>query len=149
MASDTQRIAEQGRRAVSEELQRRGAVIREAKRGNVSLLEIRSPDPSARRLLRVKTRTSGTWQGSMADADPAARSTLPETYRVFVDLEDSSAPMFFIVPDQWMRRDIHVAHESYLARHGGQRAVTKDSTHYAIDYDRVVEWHDRRDLLGL
>jgi hypothetical protein len=149
MASDTQRIAEQGRRAVSEELQRRGAAVRDAKRGNVSLLEIRSPDPSARRVIRVKTRTSGTWQGSTTDADPEPRPTSPETFWVFVDLEDSSAPLFFVVPDQWMRRDIHDAHQRYLAKHDGQRAVTKESTYHAIEFDRVAEWHERWDLLGL
>jgi hypothetical protein len=149
MPSDTKGIAEQGRRAVAEELKRRGANIRETRRGNVSLLEVRSPTPRSRRLIRVKTRTSGTWQGSTTDADPAASPTVPETYWVFVDLEHASAPVFFIVPDQWMRRDIHEDHERYLARHGGQRAVAKDSTHHAIEFERIAEWHNRWDLLGL
>ncbi|MBA4159680.1 MAG: hypothetical protein H0X65_19720 [Gemmatimonadetes bacterium] len=50
---------------------------------------------------------------------------------------------------QRSRRNIHEAHQEYLHRHGGRRAVTQDSDHHAIQPHRVRAWRDRWDLLDL
>ena len=142
MASDNQSTAERGRRLVAQELGRRGVTPTEIRRGNLTLVEMRSPSDNRRIHLRVKTRTAGTWQGSIRDAHP-------DLYWVLVEIESGSQPGFFIVPDQWMRRDIHEAHQKYLRRHGGTRAITADSTHHAIEPRRVLQWRSRWDLLGL
>jgi hypothetical protein len=49
-------------------------------------------------------------------------------------------------PDQL---DIHRAHEAFLAEHGGTRPLNPKSTHHGIGTERVAEWRDRWDLLGL
>lgn len=149
MPSDTESTADRGRRLVRAELQERGVATTVLRNGNLVLLEIRSPTDGRRIHLRVKTRTSGTWQGSIRDGDAEPRPPQPDTYWVFVELESGGRPGFFIVPDQWMRKDIYEAHRKYLRRHGGVRAVTADSTHHAIEPKRVLQWRDRWDLLGV
>jgi hypothetical protein len=148
-SSDNQSTAERGRRAVSQELERRGVTTSEVRRGNLSLLEIRRPSDRQRVHLRVKTRTSGSWQGSIRDADPDPPAPHPDTYWVFVELEDPRRPGFFIVPDQWMRKDIHEAHQKYLQRHGGTRAESADSLHHSIEPKRILQWRNRWDLIGV
>ncbi|MBV9772524.1 MAG: hypothetical protein JO040_01155 [Gemmatimonadetes bacterium] len=147
MTTDTHGTAERGRQLVADAIRSRGAQVSEIRRGNLVLLECRT---GAQRIhLRVKTRTSGTWQGSTQDGHPDPVPSRPEVFWVFVDLERPSSPKYFIAPDEWMRRDIHRAHQSYLARHGGERAISKDSTHHAIEPRRVLQWKDRWDLFGL
>lgn len=147
MIPDTLSTAERGRHVVTQELQDRGLSVTELRRGNLSLLEVRRPGESRRVHIRVKTRTSGTWQGSIRDGDPDPPAPRPDSYWIFVELEKGSRPGFFIVPDQWMRRNIYEAHQKYLARHGGARAVTADSTHHAIEPRRIMQWRNRWDLI--
>jgi hypothetical protein len=69
---------------------------------------------------------------------------------IFVELtKPPASPDFYVVPEWWIENDIHRANGDYLAKHGGQRAITKDSTHHAIKRSRIEEWRDRWDLLGL
>jgi hypothetical protein len=149
MATDNQSTAERGRRLAAQALQDRGARVTEKRQGNKVFLEVRGSDPSARILVRVKTRTGGTWQGSIRDGDPDPAPSRPPVFWVFVDLESAGSPRFFIVPDDWMRRNIHDAHQAYLRRHGGERAHSKDSTHHAIEPRRILQWKDRWDLIEL
>jgi hypothetical protein len=58
-------------------------------------------------------------------------------------------PDYFIVPAWWMENSIHVEHQNYLARHGGQRAQNPGSTHHAVPVNRVEQWRERWDLLGI
>lgn len=127
----------------------RGVAASERRQGNLTLLETCRPDDGRRLLLRVKTRTSGTWQGSVRDGDPSPGMASPEVFWVFVGIERGGPPGFFIVPDQWMRRDIYEAHQKYLNRHGRIRAITSDSTHHAIERKRILQWQDRWELLGI
>ena len=119
--------------------------VREATDFNRRVLRGRTP--SGRELtFIVKSRTSGTWQGTINDgyARPPRRSGV---LWIFVDLEPIP-PEFYLVPDDWMRRDIHEAHQEYLRRHGGERAQSPDSTHHAIQTHRVAAWKDRWELLA-
>jgi hypothetical protein len=119
------------------------------RQGNLIFLEIRSPIDGRRIHLRVKTRTSGTWQGSIRDADEDARPPHPSAYWIFVEVENGSPPGFFIVPDGWMSKNINDVHQAYLRRHKGIRPVTANSPHHAIEPRRILEWRDRWDLLGI
>jgi hypothetical protein len=48
---------------------------------------------------------------------------------IFVELtKPPASPDFYVVPEWWIENDIHRANGDYLAKHGGQRAITKDST---------------------
>jgi hypothetical protein len=149
MTPDHESTAERGRRLVRTELQERGVSATVSREGHLTLLVISSPVDGHRIRLRVKTRTSGTWQGSIRDADPDPTPSHPPTYWIFVELERGGRPGFFVVPDPWMRRDIFEAHQRYLRRHGGVRAVAADSTHHAIEPKRILQWRERWDLLDI
>jgi hypothetical protein len=69
---------------------------------------------------------------------------------IFVDLGDmDAAPRYWIVPDWWIRNDIFRAHKAYLDRHGGTRARSPNSTHHAIDENRLREWQGKWNILGI
>jgi hypothetical protein len=149
MTSDIQSTAQNGRRVVADALRDRGAEVHKLRQGNVHILQVRTPASGECSHVRVRARTSGTWQGDIRDGDPARAPSYARTFWVFVDLEDAGRPLFFVVPDAWMRQDIQREHQVYLDRHGGERAITRDSTHHAIQSWRVQQWRDRWDLLGL
>jgi hypothetical protein len=50
---------------------------------------------------------------------------------VFVDF--GGEPRYWIVPEWWIRSDIHEAHQQYLQKHGGHRAENDDSNHHSIE----------------
>jgi hypothetical protein len=149
MTQDNHSVAEMGRAAVTGAIERRGARVKEIRQGNLVFLEATRPGAAERIRFRVKTRTGGTWQGSIRDGDPDPAPAIPPTFWVFVDLKNPRTPDFYIAPDDWVRRDIHAAHQVYLDRHGGERAFSKDSTHHAIQLRRIVQWRNRWDLSGL
>lgn len=147
--TDNRGTADKGRAALVNALRSQGARVAERRSGHIVFLEVTKLGAADRVLVRVKTRTGGTWQGSTRDGDPDPPPSRPTTYWAFVDLKNPSAAAFYIAPDEWVRRDIHAAHQLYLARHGGERAISKDSNHHAIDLRRILEWRDRWDLIGL
>lgn len=148
IASDNHGTADRGRMIAATELARRGARVEEVRDGRRRLLSATVPGASSSVLLRVKARTGGTWQGDTRDGVPNPVPPSTPTFWLFVDLS-TVRPAFYVVPDDWMRRDIYADHQRYLQRHGGQRAHTLDSTHHAIQLKRIAEWRDRWDLVGL
>jgi hypothetical protein len=148
-STDNQLTAARGLRAVAEELGHRGVTAAEVQRGNVTLLEILRPGDNRRVHLRVRTRTGGSWQGSIRDGNPDPPPPHPDTYWVFVSLNAALPSDFFVVPDQWIRKDIHEAHQEYLTRNGGERPVTPNSLHHSIPQKRIQQWQNRWDLLGV
>lgn len=139
--------AEKGVAVVIAAIQARGGSdIDEERQGHRRFIHFLAPD-GRRVTVIVKSRKSGTWQASVNDGDPSRSEE--GVFWVFVDVEDPKWPLCYIVPDPWVRDDICENHHAYLERHGGERAVTKESTHHAIDYSRIREWRGRWDLLGL
>lgn len=147
-AAETQGPARAGRALVKAELERRGAVVRELRDGRVVWLEALGPGSIPRARVRVKSRRSGTWQmsASVGAADPPPSE--PPAFWAFVDFTEQP-PSVFVAPDSWVRRDVHDAHESYLARHGGHRAENDTSDHHALSADRIEQWRGRWDLLDV
>jgi hypothetical protein len=147
-ATDTQATAAKGRSLLAAELLRRGAQeVAEIKGKGRRLLSV--TNGANRRLeLIVKTRTAGTWQAVFTDGDLSR--VAPNTFWVFVDLQDGpKAARYCIAPDAWVRADILEHHQAYLAKHGGHRAVNDESTHHAVQPERVRKWMNRWDLIGL
>ena len=58
-------------------------------------------------------------------------------------------PQYWIVPDWWMRNDIFEAHKHYLDMHGGKRARNPQSTHHAIKTERLEQWKDKWETMGI
>ena len=101
--------------------------------------------------IQVKTKRGGrNWHSSIVGSKPMEPQPDETNYWVFVDLGELNAPpRYWIVPDWWIRDDIHKAHKAYLDRHGGKRPGNEDSTHHSIDESRLEEWKNRWDILGI
>jgi hypothetical protein len=145
--SDVQITAESGQVAIIDALRVRGAHdVVEERQGNRRLIRFKAADGRAFTVI-AKSKKSGTWQASINDADTSwAREGV---FWIFVDVEDPKRPLFHVAPDAWVRADMRKYHQEYLDRHGGERAVSKESTHHAIDVRRLRDWRGRWDLLGL
>lgn len=147
-----QQIARAGEYFVAAELNKRGAFA-VTFAGNMPKIDLMAcnRDQSRTIHIQVKTKRGGrTWHSSTKGSEPVAQPAGETVFWIFVDLGDLDAwPRYWIVPDWWLRNDIHEAHEAYLARHGGTRPGNPDSTHHSIDESRLEEWQERWDVLGI
>ena len=135
---------EMGRARVMLELEGRGWAVRTGQIGQRPVLH--AERDGVRRTILMSAKRSGTWQTSTAyGAEQAPEETRGRLW-VFVDL-GRPASEFFIVPVDWMVEDIWQVHQQYLKQHGGQRKVTRKSTHHKIELARIEDWRDRWDLL--
>ena len=94
-------------------------------------------------IVRVKTRTAGTWQAQKSDESLANDDTGADFW-AFVDLSTSSKSIYILaakdVADGIRRAtDVWVARDPRRERKG----------HHAIELDRVAHGRNRWDLLGL
>ena len=150
-----QQVARAGEHFVVAELNKRGAhAVTFA--GNMPKIDLMACNQAQDRTVRiqVKTKRGGrNWHASTKAGQPSSApvdSGDETSYWVLVDLGGrDESPRYWIVPEWWMRNDIHEAHQAYLASHGGKRARTQDSTHHAISEDRVAQWHSTWEILGL
>ena len=147
-STDNQKTAREGRSAVAAEMICRGIARLEVLTANNTKI-VRVTDSTGRSVdLHVKSRKSGTWQGSITAGSAQPPRAAPPRFWIFVDL--GSDPVgFFIVPDRWMRRNIHQVHQTYLKRHGGRRLLNPKSRHHAIEPHRIERWRSKWELLGL
>jgi hypothetical protein len=104
--------------------------------------------------IKVKTkRGRENWHSDVREAQPNRGESAPLNERkfwVFVNLMDrSDTSRFWVVPDSWLRGDIHTAHEAYLAKRDGKRSENDDSTHHAIAESRLTMWEDKWDILNI
>lgn len=147
-----QQVSRAGEHFVAAELHRRRAYA-VTFAGNMPRIDILATNTEQTRTaaIQVKTMTARTWQTSITRGRKREEPTEEDThFWVFVELKKPpTQPEFYVVPEWWIENDIHRAHEEYLAKHGGQRAKTEDSTHHAIKRSRIGQWRDRWDLLGL
>jgi hypothetical protein len=148
---DKHQVGRAGEHFVAAELHRRGAYA-VTFAGNMPNIDILASDKAQTRTvsIRVKTRRRGSWHSDIRRGEPLDAAEVNDRFWVFVDLrKPPEGPGFYIVPDRWMRNNIYEAHQEYLARHGGARAVNPASTHHAIKKSRIEQWRDRWDLLGI
>lgn len=147
-----QQVSRAGEHFVAAELHRRGAYA-VTFAGNMPRIDILATNTEQTRTaaIQVKTMTARTWQTSITRGRKREEPTEEEThFWIFVELKKPpSQPDFYVVPEWWIENDIHRAHGAYLAKHGGQRAISKESTHHAIKRSRIDQWLDRWDLLAL
>src|SRR5262245_4228242 len=134
-----------GLTATAGELARRGAraEIRHHGRGRRTIIAVSDRTME----ITVRTKRVGDWQTDtrLGDAEPEQDG---DRFWILVDLGEPQN-RYFVAPEWWMLNDIHHHHERYLRQHGGRRARTPDSHHHRIPEDRVGQWQDRWDLLGL
>lgn len=118
--------------------------------GNMPGIDILASDAAHTRTVtvQVKTKTAGTWQTSITRGRRWDRDPTDGRFWVLVDLGPEH-PEYYVIPAWWIENDIVVAHEAYLAAHGGTRARSADSTHHSIPLKRIAQWENRWNLLGI
>lgn len=153
ISKSNQQVALDGRNSVIAKLKQSGINIEENE-GRKKLLTASNPNKSRTVEIRVKTkRGKGNWHSNTNEAK--AMNNLPDpkdetAFWIFVNLNDyKTSAQFWIVPDSWMRNDIHTAHEEYLARYGGRRAENDESDHHSISEGRLAGWENRWEILDL
>ena len=153
--ASNQQVARAGEHFLAAELNKRGAyaVTFAGNMPKIDLLACNS-DQSRTVQIQVKTKKGGqSWHSSIVDC--TAMEEPPNLldvikFWVFVDLgEYNAAPRYWIVPDWWMRDDIHAAQQEYLSRHGGRRARNPESTPHSIEEQRLAEWQGKWEILGI
>lgn len=123
----------------------RNAIIKE--QGNKSFIEFDSPNGNLYKVT-TRARASGTWQTSTNYAQSINYSSIDNEFWVFIDL-GQEPNVFYVTPLSWIRNDIDKAHSLFMKKHGGRRPLNDKSTHHAISKERIVDWLDRWELLGL
>lgn len=145
----THQVAIDGIKAVVTELTKRGLTHSVTKEGRKTYIVVSSGNKTIRVLVKAKLNR-GNWHSDIREGR-ATHEALEnaETYWVFVNLNSyESTPIFWVVPDSWIRNDIFIEHKKYLERYGGHRKKTNDSTHHSISEARLTEWEDKWDFLG-
>ena len=146
-----QQTARAGEYYVAAELNRRVAYA-VTFAGNMPKIDILASDVKQSRTvsIQVKTRRSGTWQCSILEGDDCKRKLNETSFWVFVDLtKEKNPPDYYIVPDCWMRKNIHDTHNAYLKKRFGKRPVTLESKHHAVTLRQIEKWRDRWDILKI
>lgn len=118
------------------------------KEGNKSKIIASNANRTRTIYISTRTRTAGTWQTSIDYGQPSEEKKDETNFWVFVDLTLKD-PQFYIVPEWWIINNIHEVYQEYLSRHGGERSRTGDSKHHAIAIERIEQWHNRWNLLGI
>jgi hypothetical protein len=142
----------EGRRKLEAELLRRGAAsVTSTSRGTRRTYLLATNSSHSRTVeLRIKTKQKGSWHTTTDEAKPANASLDSEDAKkfwVFVDF--ACEPRYWIVPDWWIRNDIHNAHQQYLQKHGGHRARNDNTNHHSIEESRLGRWQDKWETLGI
>jgi hypothetical protein len=150
MGLTIQQVSQAGELLVAIEINLRGAYAAQFS-GNMPGIDLVAIDVPRTRLvgIQVKTRTSGQgWQINTRRGRARVPTPNETVYWVFVDLKTHPAE-FYVAPEWWVENAIHERNEWYLARHGGTRPVTPDSTHGLLVDSVLAEWKDRWDVLGI
>ncbi len=147
-----QLTARSGEYFVAAELHKRGAFAAPFA-GDMPEIDLIACNPDRSRTVhvQVKTKRGGSkWQGSIEGCGPMRRRRNETNFWVFVSLgKTGESPRYWIVPDWWMRNDIHRAHQAYLKCHGGTRPGNPNSKHHSIEESRLEQWRDRWDIMGI
>ena len=149
--SGIQQTARAGEHYVAAELNRRGAYA-VTFAGNMPKIDILASDTEQTRTvsIQVKTRRTGTWHSSIDEGKKSSEPLDETSFWIFVDLEDNRIPpLYFIVPNWWMKNNIDEEHKAYISKHGGSRSKNPKSKHHGIPIKRVEQWKDRWDILKL
>lgn len=148
--TNSHQVSSEGRSFVESELRKRGAGSVTSEGTRKIYLQASNSDRNRTIQIQVKTKRKGNWHSNTDEAEEIETPPNPKDVRkfwVFVDLSDGQR--YWVVPDWWMRNDIHEAHQAYLARYGGRRAKTQDSNHHSIDEKRLEQWQDKWESLGI
>jgi hypothetical protein len=149
---NSRELNQEGRKKVEAELVRRGAAsVTSATRGTRRVYLLAGDARGSRTVeLRIKTKQKGSWQTTIEEAKPADKPPDAANVKAFWIFVDFSGELrYWIVPDWWIRNDIHQAHQQYLERHEGHRAKNDDATHHSIEESRLQRWQNKWEILDI
>lgn len=95
-----------------------------------------------------RAKNNGTWQTSISYGAPQESIINESEFWVFVDIS-TTEHTFYVVPLWWIKNDIHQVHTEYLVKHGSHRAKNNNSNHNAISKQRIENWCNAWELIGL
>ena len=155
LKATSRQVGQAGEMYVAAEINRRGgnAVTFAGNIADIDLLAMNSLN-TRRISIQVNTKGPGSSMWQTSTTMGRAAGDVPEDERegrfwVLVDLKPAH-PIFYVMPEWWVRDDIDRAHRAMLARQpGGVRRDTPDSTHHAITIARVAQWKDDWLTLGI
>lgn len=155
MKLTNQQVGRAGELFVAAEIHRRGAYA-VTFAGNMPGIDMLASDRDNTHRVSIQVKTKGPnsagWQTSTRhglSSESADSAVFAGRFWVFVDLRPTY-PGFYVMPELWIRRDIFEGHREYLERHGGHRPGGNDaSEHCRILPDRVAEWQDAWNVLGI
>jgi len=146
--------AARGELFVAAEIHRRGGTA-VTFAGNMQGIDMLASDRDNTQRVSIQVKTKGCnsagWQTSIRhglSSESADSAVFAGRFWVLVDLRPTS-PGFYVMPELWIRNDIYQGHQEYLARHGGRQPGNPASEHCRILPDRVAEWQDAWDVLGI
>lgn len=91
---------------------------------------------------QVQVAGMGAWQ--IQDVDRYTTASIEHV--VLVNVTDGRREIY-VVPGDWLRRDVRERHNAHLEAHGGSRPRSPGSKHAAIYPEHVREWRDGWDRL--
>lgn len=140
--------AQIGIREICDEISRRGGQgVHASKEGNRSRITFVAKDGKSY-TVSPRTKRSGTWQTSTTYGKRCPENPVEREFWVFVDI-GLKPSKFYPVPAWWVANDIYEAHQGYLESHGGHRKENDNSTHHAIQVQRISAWEGLWEQMGL
>lgn len=139
----------QGRKLVETELLNRGALSVTTCGSHQKYLSVKTKKNNEIKL-KIKVKRKGDWQTTIDEAinpDKPMDVTTKREFWIFVEIGDE--PGFWIVPDKWIRNNIYTEHHKYLEKNNGHRPKNDDSNHHSIKENRLIEWQDKWEILGI
>lgn len=143
-------INREGRKVVEAELLKRGASSVTAHGTRTVHLYATNSDNSRTVELRVKVKRKCNWHTRIEEGKVIDRPPVPKDVKSYwILLDVGGQPRYWIVPEWWIRNNIHETHRDHLNKHGGHRPKNDSSNHCAIYEDRIKMWQDKWEILGI
>jgi hypothetical protein len=131
---------------VRAELENREFLVSEEREGRSTYLKIHGN--GANISIKTKTKRSEKWQLDKNDGVENARIIdYPNSFWIFINLINPDSPVFYVVPEHWIRGCMHRIYANYLSAHGGARPINTRSKHFGLEENEIQIWRDRWDLL--
>ena len=143
-----QQIDQAGINFVAAELSRRGFFASILANNLFKNIDIIATNANQTRtvMITVNTRRRGVWYASANDGKPSKKIPDETNFWIFVSIGKlTELPNYYIVPEWWGRNDIYNETKGFLLH----KAKSNTYMHHGINVNRIEQWKDRWDILGL
>jgi hypothetical protein len=146
---NNQQTARASEAYVVAELNRRGAFAA-GFAGNLPGINVVASNVKQTRkvFIQIKSKRSTLWQTPMISGKKRRKKQDERNFWIFVNLQNEH-PEFYVCPKWWVENNIYEARSSFLESARGSRKVSPKSAYHSISINRVKQWKDRWDVLGV